>query len=461
MTKIIASMAFCVIAIVMFVATATISRRVLPVGLLHVYGDTSGIHNLSIIGSVSSWGGDYAYTFNISPEGASTNMMIFRNANDFRNFERVYTTWWMSPFWNFHDYWRRIMFAPVGPYEITQSLSQHSFTRAPGGEFVPMVEYRVYGEIFRVIPLYSSAKLYVPDGTVDGLYIDFGPDGFIRGHSPEDSLMHFSAGATLPRSPGFELPSELRLTNTNIFVPTGPGLFGQTAVYAVRWSEESPFSIHRYPYDENVVNAEILFPIQLEKGVDEIIGLLQHSANDALLFIRRATGLEITRICTQSGEARTVLVEGHGTGNSVAFDVFQLQEDSLVLRGSNAVAIIDLRNGGLAVTGEFIANLGFGMHEETITSNVHDMLYKDGVFYIAYTAASHPWGELPIVGSSLFISAFDATGQIIGRSQVLSGAEDDRFWLWESSSRDFFGGSQATSRNIRMLSISVSEGGVE
>ena len=438
MKAVVASLLFCVVTLVIFVGTAVASRRELPVGLADVYGDTSGIHRLTIEGSVVSWAGRYAYDFHISPEGAWINMNIPRNAGTFADISLRHS--WVG-FWHGGSNFLQLEYIPIAPYEIVEAESENSFTII-SGEWIPMTEHRIYGQVFGVVPRFSWHELYIPNEQSSpdgGLFVDLGEDGFIFSMSTEfDAPWEFWSMSSnfdwLMPSPGW-LRHELRMGDVSVFVPIATGLFGETAVYVVRWSgNEMPYAEDEpvtYPLDGSMeeawadlqprVVAEVLFPIELERGTDHIRGLLELDG-DVLLFISRAAGYEVTRISPYTGETITFTVEGE----VFALHDFFLQEDSLVLSilmiGSDGIHTVFhafcLSDGGLVHTASFDVEPDAADNSPII----HDALHRDGMLYIAFTTTIHSDMNM---NQRTYVSTFDSHGQLVGRSQVMNGSEED------------------------------------
>jgi len=446
--KIITSLIFCTIAFIIFLAVATASRSKLPTGLRDLYGDTSGIRQLNIQGEVISWEGRYGYSFNISPNGDTTRVRVFRNTQSVNNF-----LWWPFPslWWMFTF---GVSYLPVEPSEPVVSDSEHGWFIDSVGNRANILEYRFYGEVFVVEPNWHSHRLYLPSNKLAAdarLYIDIGQGGFIFSHHNDINFTQFRSDTFLQSASSIRLPNQLRIDNIDLFVPSGPGLFGQTAVYTVYAPGWGYPVVHGLPDGNSKVVARELFPISLERGKDEILGLIELE-NDFLLLILRANGHEIIRIHPLTGESQTVFVESEMRLR----DSF-LQEDSLVLRGFSdivnthaEIAVIDLREGGLKLAGHFPVML---IAEESVLENespsvdIRDILLKEGVVYIAYMVTRFPGGGV-FNTDETFISAFDIQGRLIGRSQVLNGVEDDAFWRWGSTS-----GGLRYQRRVQKLSI--------
>jgi len=455
MKKIVASLMFGVIMLIAFITIAAISRRELPVGLRDVYGDTSSIRSLVIEGEVSSWEGRYAYVFSIGPERSATNMSVFRNSQGVTKFysrhSPFFSDWYLPMF--------QLTYLPIGSFEIITAESERSFFSGPDGSFVPAAEYRIYGDVFEVRPMLHYYPLYVPSEQSDtdhGLFMDLGPDGYIYSFHRDAGFLHFTPGVLAPSTSGLRLPNQLSIGDSDIylFVPTGSGLFGHTAVYAIHMSYISFMQAPQYHF---MVNAEVLFPIELERGKDEIIGFIELDSG-ILLIIKRVDGFELTRICPSSWETQTIFIEG-----STNFHNYFLQGDALVLQGFEAsgpshsmIAAIDLREERLVVSGVFPLILGIeemGTSPGGPTVDIHDMILMDSVVYIAYTVTGSPWHHLYIVGTETFVSAFNNQGQLIGRSQVLNGVEDDKLWAWDFQMQHFHGRNPISQRRVHTVSI--------
>ena len=449
MKKIVVSLAVSVLVLIAFISATVASRRGLPIGLVDIYGDTYGIRRLTIQGEVISRDSYYGYTFHISPDGDVSRIHVFNNSRDFTNFFRM--PWPFSPVWGMFSF--ETAYVPVKPYELVATESVIFFTTGLGGNHIVQTEYRVYGEYFAVESRLHSRRLYVPQsGTEHKLFVDAGPDGYIFSLLQCYSL-GFTPGFHRQRAWGLRLHDQLAIGDTLLFVPNDPGLFGQTTVYAVHAPGGIIPMTQDYFCAESVpmffVVAEALFPITLERGEDEIIGLIELPEDSFLLLVKRTGGFELTRISLLTGEIQTVFVE-----SSAVFHNVYLKEGSFVLHGSEAggfygiVAAFDLRENGLILSGIFPVRLweqpGYGPDAFV---QIHDILLKEDVVYIAYSIDKHPWSfSTPNVEA--FISALDTQGQLIGRSQVLNGVEDDAYWIWGTT-----GAMQRYHRRLQAVSI--------
>ena len=461
MKKIYAGLGVCIFVFIAFVAAIAASRRELPVGLRDMYGDTSGIRRLIIEGTVTSWEGRYGYMFHIGPDRESTRMYVFNNSRAFSDFYRPH---WpvFPPVW--HGFTFETGLVPLGPYEVVAAESERTHFMDFGGNWVPAPEYRIYGEVFAVETRVHGRRLYVPELSAVGhrLFMDTGPKGYIFSSFYDPAAWEFSPGFNIPgtwyftsgrslsRAWGLYLPNQLAIDEFIVFAPQGPGLFGHTAVYYVYAPDGNIPMIQDSPYDEPKVAAEILLPIYLERSEDEIIGLIRLT-DSFLLLVVRAGGFELTRINPFTGEIQTVFVD-----STAAFYSYALQGDSLVLSGFGwggtqygAIAAFDLSDGGIKPTGHFSVSLwGEPEYSHGVPVHVRDMLFSDGVVYIAHTVEKNPW-NFTWANTETFVSAFDSQGRLIGRSQVLNGVEDDAFWSWTAS-----GGSQSYRRRVQSVSIS-------
>jgi len=333
------------------------------------------------------------------------------------------------------------------------------FYHGPGG-LVPGTEYRIYGNVFEVKPLARSFPLYVPNYTPGErrLFIKYEEENYIFSHHPEAGPAEFTPSIVAQRPMGLWLPEQLSIGDTHLFVPVGAGMFGDTAVYAVHISQGIVPMVYDYALALNMVQAEVLFPISLAQGKDAIPGLMRLENNDVLLVVKRTlgtSGLELTRICVHTGDNYTVFIE-----IQAVFHEHYLQCDSLIFfgtmaDGTNIVAAVDLSNEGLAVAGVFPVALGGvagdALQDTPIVIN-HDMLLSHDVVYIAYSVIN---GDFPVIGESIFISAHDFTGRLIGRSQVLNGIEDDKFWTWDFNNWGITGRSPIHQRRVQALSIAI------
>ena len=416
--KTIGSLIFCVLAVAVFLWVATASRQKLPVGLVELYGDISGIRALTIEGDVASswtWEGRYGYSFTISPERQFTRMYVFNNSRAFSEF-----------FWRSHSFhhefqtrWRlpslHLTYSPIDGARPVASYSTSSFFIDNAGNVVPQPEYRTYSEVFEVVPRINNSQHPITTRR-NQLFIYAGADAYLVQHShTSGSFDRHLVSPNLPASAsGLRLFDVENIGDKYLAVPTGPGLFGITAVYA----------IHR-PF--NSTNTSALFPITLERGKDEIIGLLGLTES-VLLLISRAGGLEITRINPTTEENLTIFLP-----TDARFHQHFLCENFLVLHGStgtneNIIATFDLQNDDLNLMSVF--PVLYQYQQLYVFSSIWDIIVNNDAIYVAYTITKESREHFTNT-QKIFISEFDSNGQLIGQAQVLTGVEDDSFLLWQ------------------------------
>lgn len=422
--KILGSLIFCFIALALFLSVTAMSRHTLPAGLEELHGDITGIHSLIIEGEVFSWEGRYAYSFTIAPGRQRTRMHVFNNSRTLDEFRQ-------RRFHDLHREWRtsvlRLAYLPLDDTQPITTYSDRSFFIDHTGRHIPISEYRIYGEIFAVKPLFLfSYPLYTPMHE-HRLFMYAGPDSYIYTWR-NDYNRHFQWTDWHLVRDGFLMPASslnffnaIQIGDRYLIVPTGTGLFGSTAVYAVYMPGNLVPTVGCL-YN-NMVEASVLFPITIERDKDEVIGLLEWDKS-VLLFISRANGLEVTRINPENGENRTIFVE-----TDAFFNQHFLCENYLVLHGrrrngiGEAIAVFDLQNDDINVVSVF----NIRPSDEVGLLEVHDIILYNGVVYIAHIATPTSWPQWPSE-TKTFISAFDNDGKLIGRAQVLSGVEDDTFW---------------------------------
>ncbi|MCL2187930.1 MAG: hypothetical protein FWB87_04115 [Defluviitaleaceae bacterium] len=461
MIKLGMSIIFCIAALVIFTLSAGASRRDLPVGLVQIYGDTSGIRSLTLEGRVASFEGMYGYEFHISPLGSHTEMQVFRSWRDYSDFAQP---WWSSPTFSWHPSFFEMIFLPVGKYEIvnvTAAQLAQEWNVILSDEFA---EYRIYGEVFAV-----ETRMHGHIVTTDiqrslrdtehapQLFIDAGEGGYIVSHAPDShfrGLVHHSDGwmHTFTQFGRLPLVISLVIDDWHIYVPTGAGLFGETAVYGVHLHEGRILPVaYRSSDNENVILAEELIPITLNRGEDEIHGLLQ--TNDGfLLFISRYNSLEITHFNMQTRESVALTQTG-------IFRIleFNIDGDSIILHGmetlnhdrDTVVWTIDLTDDGLIMSDPAAFRLG-GHRSADVDAHITllDSAKRDGILYFVYAVEENRWAH-PQARTRTQISAFTTTGQLIGRAQVLNGVEDDRFWIHGA----FGSMSQPNARRVYSITI--------
>ena len=437
--KLLCSLAFCICVMALFVTVTAASRRGLPTGLLGLYGDISGISALTIEGDVLSWEGRYGYSFTIAPGGQQTRMRVFNNSRAFDEF-----AW--RPFGDWH--WRLLIshlwltYLPVCDTQPVAAYSANASFVDLAGRQTPVPEYRIYSEVFAVVPMIDWFFPLYPPTHEHRLFMYAGPGAYIASYNPhlyytDWRLVH---DGHISHASGLQFFSRLNYRGKQIVVPTGPGLFGSTAVYAVYVPELIVLTEYsQFP----MLEKNVLFPITLERGEDEIIGMLELS-NSILLFISRAGGLEVTRIHPTTGETRTVFLQTDAT-----FTQHFLCENFLILRGfgdnhESIIAAFDLQNNGINIAGAFPITREF---DATVFTNVQDAVLSDGIIYVAYTISRSPW-EHSDPRTESFISAFDGSGRLIGRAQALTGVEEDAFWTWAGHGR-----TQRYNRTMQSLKI--------
>jgi hypothetical protein len=458
MVKITVSLTFVMVTAIVFIFTVNTSRLDIPVGLVDLYGDTSGIRQLTIEGTVISWESSYAYTFRVSPNETTTEMHVFSNRNDLAPF-----LWPFSAPLNLWNPLFHTVYVPVLPYEIVQRDSHRMAVLVnPDGTHTYMPEYRIYGDIFAVEMYMFEHPIVIRNGE-HRLYIEAGDGGYLyafQENTPLSQFMLHQAGANLwgsqSRHNVWALTGSLTMGDLRIFVPTGEGLFGETAVFAVH----TPGG-HLFINDENPVTADVLIPVSLERG-SEILGLIEIH-DGFLLLIQRGMVLEITRynIDTQ----QTVIAEIEGLVN---FHRLFLHKNSVILDGSrfthngweNVTVALELSNdGGFTVTGPLSFPVGDKTETGPLTipigdnvtlievANIRDALIRDGIIYFAYTMEQNPF-HFPLAHTATFVSAFDTQGRLTGRVQVLNGVEEDTFWINENG-----GKRQPFERRVQTLSF--------
>ena len=445
MKKIVVSIGFCVVGLFLFITAAAASRQELAAGLRKQYGDISGIQQLTIEGAVISHGGGYGYTFRIGPGRNTVRTMVFSNIHTFINFERQHSRHFSSSFiWHSSVFYT--IYIPVGPYEIVVSESEYGFFTDIHGNTTPLPEYRVYGDIFEAEIIFSGRRLYVQGNLPDTngrLFACIRQRGYLRIYRRYDNNIYvhrgFHAGSHQISPLAQRLAKHITIDDTCFIVPTGPHLFGDTAVYAVHMPNEVVL-MGTENEDQRVVAQRVL-PVSIERDQDEILGFLELD-EDFILIIKRADGYELTRINPVTHESQIVFIE-----DDVTFFDYFLKGDSLILRGrtdamywmtaNNVLGAIDLTGGDLVLAGNFRADL-YERQEEYVRSpvSVFDMFLRNDVVYIAYSVIINPWEfRFPSFCSGTFISAFDMDGRLVGRAQVLNGVEDDTFTTWEQTGR--------------------------
>jgi len=421
--KLLGSLTFCILVIAIFCGVAAASRRNLPAGLLELYGDISGISALTIEGEVFSWEGRYAYSFTIAPGRQRTRMRVINNSQTFNGFHQ-------RRFLDLHARWStsilRLAYLPIDDTQPVATYSVYSFFTDHTGNHMPMPEYRIYSEVFAVKPLFLfSYPLHTPTYEHQlfryvgpGAYISTWRNGFDRYLRWADwHIVH----KVFPIPASFlHFFDTIHIGDSYFVVPIGQGLFGNTAVYTVYMPGNLVPTVGCL-YN-NMVEASVLFPITIERGKDEIIGLLEWDES-VLLFISRVNGLEVTRINPANGENRTIFVE-----TNARFEQHYLCDNYLILQGRNhhgtIIATFDLQNDDINVVNIFPIR-----HPDIVTfTDIHDIIFYSGIVYIAHSIDLNPWSYLH-PATRKHISAFNNDGQLIGHAQILSGVEDDNFWM--------------------------------
>jgi len=430
--KIYISGAFCVLVLAVFVTVTAISRRALPVGLVDVYGDTSGIDRLTIEGIVTEGAGAYGYRFRVCPEGASNEMIIFRS-----NQARANYVWGrVSSLQRAHFF--STYLAPFEPYHRAVVESDKSFYQeGESGQWIPMTEHRIYADVFEIVPRFHRfnrvySAYYLAESEDRRLFVDaaegayiFSFHSFAGPHEMTPNVPNWSRGIYFP-----PIDSNVKVDDMYIFVPTGSHLFGSTAVYAVRIGDGV------FPISEcgTKVVAEVLFPIELERGrQNAILGLLAVDSS-VLLMVQHENGIDVTRICIATGLATTVVANGAAyfteafiSGNSVVFRGVGSGHDHLTSQHIELWAF-DLSSGGIMLAAELSVELrGRHSYAESWFVQVFDAVYTGGHVYMAYMHSGiRGWS---VVSDEVLVAAYDIQGQLVGLSQLLIGVEEDAHQL--------------------------------
>ena len=444
--KIFGSLIFCLITLALFLSVAAASRQELPIGLVELYGDISGIRELTIEGSVFNWEGQYGYTFTIAPDRQDARMHVFNNSRAFNDFH-------MRHFWPHMWHWFGGNFdLSLQLFEYTTLVIEDSEIRYAidaSGQQIPMQEHRTRGGIYAATPMFFLYPLYIPNYESQ-LFVNVPPsvnwswssDNQAGGAVQAGGGVQVDEAYHVPRMSSLHIPNEATIGDYHLFVPNRTGLFGRTSVYAVYIP--SGIVPMAQPYGEwpAAVYATALFTIYLERSQDEIIGLLEHG-DSTLLLVSRPDGLEITRINPSTEENYTIFAQ-----TDARFHRHYLGDSFLVLHGfsndDDIVAVFDLQNKGLNLLGIFpIATFSDG----DIRIEVRDIILSNGVVYVAYSTSQNPWDHFDL-STRAFISAFDNNGRLIGRAQILSGVEDDAFWVWAAP-----GISQRYNRMLQFLTL--------
>jgi len=451
--KIYISGAVCALILVVFITATMLSRSALPAGLVDVYGDTSGIGRLTIEGVVTDAAGVYGYRFHVGPTGSSNGMVIFRN-----NQQRINYMWHREADLFHATHWFGTHLVPVEPYHRAVVESETSFQQDVNTrQWTPMTEYRIYAEVFAVVPHFHWAFGVQPleEAKDSQLFVDAGPGAHIFSTSPDTRLMDWQSNIDNWEGSRFwpQMQSNAQIDDTYIFVPTGTNMFGSTAVYAVRMEDGV---IPTSDCGTNVV-AEVLLPIELERGQQNgILGLLAVDGG-VLVMVQRAGGVEVTRICINTGQTATAFASGASyfsetfvSGDSVVFRGFGANQEHSTIQHMNLWAF-DLAGGGLRLAAELSVDLrGSQSYAEPWFVQLFDAVYVDGHVYLAHSH-SNIWLWMT-ASDEIFIAAYDTQGRLVGLSQVLCGVEEDAHHLPSRRRGTVGAGSR---RQLRTMSIGL------
>jgi hypothetical protein len=465
MTKIAVSFGFFVVVCVLFVMSAKASRRELTVGLVDMYGDTSAIRALTIEGKVSGWRGLFGYTFHISGDEASTEMVVFTD-------NRGYADFIGHPHWDipWHPYFFETVYVPVGDYTLETVERGRRMHFDIEDSYI--TEYRVYGEVFavetrlhghRVVSIESAGHGWganagnLEDGVAHRLFIDAGAGGYISSVIADAPFAQFQNNFWEVGHWGTGNRHLTPLTNSfftnsmQVFVHTGARLFGETAVYGIRLEADYGLQwigalTHE---DTRFVLADELLPISLALG-DEILGLIAVDGG-FLLLVSRTDALEVTHYDFATGESATTRRGGqidlsniYADGNAVVFRGFDR------LTGlDNVVWTVDLSGEGMLVSQPALFKLGGDYVTDNHFIQVFTSLMRDGVVFFAYTMEWNPWYWPGSVRT--YISAFAPDGQLLGRVRVHNGVEEDGFWTFDGGAQRPF------ARQVRSITLGGGE----
>lgn len=402
--KALGSLVFCLLGINMFLWVMGASRQALPIGLVAQYGDIAGIRGLTIEGDVISertWDSSFGYSFVISPAEQRATMHIFNHSQA-----------WADFYWGLFDSYTRwglprleLTYLPMDGAQPVAVYGSGTVFFDASGNAVEQFVYHTYDEVFRVVPTIHRS-LYNITTPCDQLFIYVGPGAYLVQQENFGIPLNHLVRPHLPTS-----ASHLQLFNLEpigdkyLAVPRAPDLFGTTAVYKI----PRGFTGAAIPSP--------LFPITLARDKDEILGLLG-LGESALLFIRRVSGLEITRIHPVTGENFTVFLPMEDGGFRQHF----LCENFLVIHSTtNMLAIFDLQKEGLHLVGKFPVLQQYG---QDVFPAIRDILVYNATIYMAYTIVKNP--EIHLVNTKkIFVAEMDLQGQRISQAQVLTGVEDD------------------------------------
>lgn len=414
---------FSIAAIALFAGLAVATRKEIPMSLEDVRGDTSGIHALTVSGSIINNIWTYAYDFRISPQGADTDMRVFNSKEDLPTYP------WFFP--NRFD----AEYIPVGPTRTeTADSTTRYILREAGGETVYFEEERIYADQFRVIPKMDiGIPIWLEPLEENSLYYATEEYSYIYRTIYEDNRQD-------PYTPGFQLSgsgrlnSHLRIGDTSLLVPMGKGFYGHTALYRIDApGGQLPLVQKEGSYDGYAV-AEELYPIKLTRDEDEILGLIEVE-NGAILAIRHRRGFELVRVNLETGSIESVTADGRP---SLGLNLFSNQTSKNVILTDNAlilsnqtgdyhdnfpeVWIFDLSGGGLRLASHIQAADLWENRSDGIKYGIVGAVWKDDVLYTAAYTDSESGGTSP---GTVCLSATAADGTLIGRCRLRCGIEQD------------------------------------
>lgn len=453
------SLIVCLFIILLFTFSVLNSRRDIPTALQDVYGDTSGIHGLTISGRVSDMQKHFSYEFKIDENNNMLWTNVYNSENDVSN-NIMTNKYYFSSFTYNPPFLAN--YIPIEPYKteiiknrnsIHDSMSSSSTnTNTGSSNGIPPIEYRIYAKTYEVFTYLNTVgcalkldkdknRLYYTQNERSYIYFSeygnyyFGEykigDGYVYlpKLNEEGSVIYQDSNSqtsfSIRRSSS--LPCFLSIGDIELIVPVGQNLFGHTALYIVELQNRVVPIWHEDIESDPLVEADELYPIELEYGKDEILGLIEIE-NGVLLAIRRGDDFELVRINLKTREAISI------TAKDIPYYVesFFISGDSIIFLSSRQgttchdIWVFNLSEEGLehVLTIE-AANLWDMDESQTDYHYIADVIWKDNMLYVAEFRNSF-WNFT----NEAHISSFSQDGTLVGRCKLLCGVEEDSSSFW-------------------------------
>jgi uncharacterized protein (UPF0216 family) len=402
-------LAFCALALAMGTSQLVQSAGELKLALTDVDGETDGIRALKISGVVRDGSTGFSYSF--ARRGADGS-------------ERVrFDPWGRDPD-SRPSLWpgfgaTEVTLKPAG--DVREEIVRIPYETDDGEEFY--LEKRLYSDVYEVIPRIPNYWIPVRlEAGAGKLYFSGTADAYVYHaliEEEEDSEGAFPMDTHLDAYTRWtQLPGWVEIGNTIYFAPSFDGLYGHTAVYAF----DDPGSLD-LGYAEDYP-ARTVFPIELEKDLDEVCGFL--TCGDALLLaVRHGQQMELTKILPAPADGKYP-----SASIPASLDFTEpLTDGSRMLFYSRSgvgegVSYSVLDTGRMLVEAEG-TNVRIGAKAETpYAPEPRAFCLEGGVLYVA-SLSMLPRTEFFDYRNRLYITALDPEGAHLGCAELSAGLEDD------------------------------------